>query len=55
MLYDDDDGAEEINGDLCEWCHARKVEEQRMVIGLGFLRLCKECSLLLLSSLMDAG
>jgi hypothetical protein len=40
---------------MCEWCRRREAEEERLVIGLGFLHLCRECSLLLLSGIIDGG
>ena len=56
MFYDEDQQeAEEKGSRLCEWCGRREAEEERFVLGLGFLHLCRECALLLLSSLMDSG
>lgn len=40
---------------LCEWCGKRQAEEEHLVVGLGYLALCKDCSLLLLSSIIDIG
>ncbi len=54
----DDELPESIEGmgaDQCDWCGEREVDAERLVPGFGLLRLCRECTLLLLSSITDAG
>jgi hypothetical protein len=56
MFYDDDaEKGEEKDSQLCEWCYTREAEEERLIFGLGRLRLCGECATMLLASLMDSG
>ncbi len=51
--YSQDD--EEQTTDLCEWCGQREADTERLVPGFGFLRLCSECALRLLASIIDDG
>jgi hypothetical protein len=56
MLCDEEDEKqEERTGHLCDWCHDREAEEDHMIFGLGRLRLCEECAMMLLASIMDSG
>jgi hypothetical protein len=56
MLYDEEDEKEkERSGHPCDWCHSREAEEEHLVFGLGRLRLCEECAMMLLASIMDSG
>jgi hypothetical protein len=50
---DDDEQDGHRERQLCDWCGEREAGGNEFVPGIGRLNLCADCSMLLLSSIID--